>query len=140
MRNLENRLIHLTNDAIQKKGEEYGKFESCNKVSFADFEKYLEGSSQEEVDKFNNYTKSQMKEIAKILIESVGEKINPARKQFCFEVKYYFYIVIWIRLHFGSESSTLFNRGKFESLSRGRWPGSWKNNSFIIRKYNKDSS
>jgi hypothetical protein len=32
LRNLENRLIHLTNDAIQKKSEEYGKFEYGNKV------------------------------------------------------------------------------------------------------------
>ena len=32
LKNLGNRLIHLTNDAIQKKGEEYGKFENSNKV------------------------------------------------------------------------------------------------------------
>lgn len=25
-------MTHLTNDAVQKKGEEYGKFESGNKV------------------------------------------------------------------------------------------------------------
>jgi len=31
----------LTNDAVQKKGEEYGKFENYNKISYADFEKYL---------------------------------------------------------------------------------------------------
>lgn len=29
---LENKMIHLTNDAVQKKGEEYGKYESGNKV------------------------------------------------------------------------------------------------------------
>lgn len=29
-------MIHLTNDAIQKKGEEYGKFEGNNKISFAE--------------------------------------------------------------------------------------------------------
>ena len=28
--------MHLTNDAIQKKGEEYGKFENCNKVTMAE--------------------------------------------------------------------------------------------------------
>ena len=28
-----NRLIHLTNDAIQKRSDDYGKFESGNKVS-----------------------------------------------------------------------------------------------------------
>lgn len=31
-KNLDNKLIHLTNDAVQKKGEDYGKFESGNKV------------------------------------------------------------------------------------------------------------
>ena len=37
----EDLFIHLTNDAIQKKSEDYGKFESSNKLSFLDFEKYL---------------------------------------------------------------------------------------------------
>ena len=32
LKNVDNRIIHLTNDAIQKKGEEYGKFEDGNKV------------------------------------------------------------------------------------------------------------
>lgn len=41
LKNLENKLIHLTNDAIQKKGEEYGRFEGCNKVSFAELERYI---------------------------------------------------------------------------------------------------
>ena len=31
------KIIHLTNDAIQNKGEEYGRFESGNKLSFRDF-------------------------------------------------------------------------------------------------------
>ena len=26
-------MVHLTNDAVQKKGEEYGKFENGNKVT-----------------------------------------------------------------------------------------------------------
>ena len=28
-------MIHLTNDAVQKKSEDYGRFESGNKVSFS---------------------------------------------------------------------------------------------------------
>ena len=31
-KNDKNRMIHLTNDAVQKKGDDYGKFESGNKV------------------------------------------------------------------------------------------------------------
>lgn len=35
-------MIHLTNDAVQKRGDDYGKFESGNKLSYAEFQKYLE--------------------------------------------------------------------------------------------------
>lgn len=37
MNNVTNRLVHLTNDAVQKRGADYGKFESGNKVSYNDF-------------------------------------------------------------------------------------------------------
>ena len=33
--------IHLTNDAIQKYSENYGKFENSNKLTFKYFQKYL---------------------------------------------------------------------------------------------------
>ena len=32
LKNVENKLIHLTNDAVQKKGDDYGKYEDGNKV------------------------------------------------------------------------------------------------------------
>ena len=32
--NLANKMIHLTNDAIQKNGDGYGKFENGNKVYY----------------------------------------------------------------------------------------------------------
>ena len=35
--NLANRMIHLTNDAVYKKCEEYGKFENGNKISYGEF-------------------------------------------------------------------------------------------------------
>jgi hypothetical protein len=34
-------MVHLTNDAIQKNSDQYGKFEGGNKVSFNEFEKYI---------------------------------------------------------------------------------------------------
>lgn len=33
IKNANNRMIHLTNDAVQKKSEDYGKYENGNKVS-----------------------------------------------------------------------------------------------------------
>lgn len=35
-------MVHLTNDAVQKKGEDYGRFERGNKVSFEEFAQYVE--------------------------------------------------------------------------------------------------
>jgi len=35
----------LTNDAVQKKSEDYGKYENGNKVSYTDFQKYLEANN-----------------------------------------------------------------------------------------------
>ena len=37
----DNRLIHLTNDAVQKNSADYGKYESANKISYHDFDKHL---------------------------------------------------------------------------------------------------
>ncbi len=45
LKNLSNKAVHLTNDAVQQKEEDYGKFESGNKLSFSEFQKYLDGTS-----------------------------------------------------------------------------------------------
>ena len=34
---LSNRFVHLTNDAVQKKAQDYGKFEAGNKISYNEF-------------------------------------------------------------------------------------------------------
>ena len=38
---LSNKLIHLTNDAVQKKADDYGRHEIGNKISFRDYQLYL---------------------------------------------------------------------------------------------------
>ena len=40
--NLSNKLVHLTNDAIQKHNKDYGKYEIGNKMSYPDFQTYLD--------------------------------------------------------------------------------------------------
>lgn len=45
LKDLADKHTHLTNDAIQKKSEDYGKFEKGNKLSFKHFQKYLDGIS-----------------------------------------------------------------------------------------------
>ena len=34
---LSNKFVHLTNDAVQKKAQDYGKFEAGNKISYNEF-------------------------------------------------------------------------------------------------------
>lgn len=42
LEDLDDNMIHLTNDAVQKHAEEYGKFELANKLSYDEFQKYLD--------------------------------------------------------------------------------------------------
>ena len=37
LKNVQNRYVHLTNDAVQKRLDDYGKFESGNKLSYPEF-------------------------------------------------------------------------------------------------------
>ena len=39
--NLQNKFIHLVNDAVQKYSEDYGKYEPGNKLSYEQFQKFL---------------------------------------------------------------------------------------------------
>ena len=36
------RFVHLTNDAVQKHSDTYGKHEQGNKISFNEFQRYLD--------------------------------------------------------------------------------------------------
>jgi len=40
--NLADRLIHLTNDAVQKKDKNYGKYEVGNKMSYIELQIYID--------------------------------------------------------------------------------------------------
>lgn len=37
-------MVHLTNDAIQKHGPDFGRYERANKLSYADLHKYIEST------------------------------------------------------------------------------------------------
>lgn len=41
LKNIDNKYVHLTNDAVQKYSQDYGKFENGNKVSYEDFKTLL---------------------------------------------------------------------------------------------------
>lgn len=82
LKNANNKLIHLTNDAIQKKAEDYGKHEPFNKVSIEDLAKFIE--SEKNYDYFKEI-QEKMKSIATVAVKSVFTQINQQNiKENCF--------------------------------------------------------
>lgn len=85
IKNTKDLFTHLTNDAVQKNGQDYGKFEKGNKVSYADFQKYLTNSLGLDVD-FNSQILTKMKELATDSIKATYSLLDPERKQHNFEL------------------------------------------------------
>lgn len=79
--------IHLTNDAIQKETGRYGKFEPGNKLSFAEFQRYLDGLTPygRNLDFFNIMI-PRMKDIAAEAVKSSFMFLDETRKENNFEV------------------------------------------------------
>ena len=42
--------MHLTNDAIQKGSDDYGKFENANKLSLQDFDRFFNSRQEDQMD------------------------------------------------------------------------------------------
>lgn len=84
--NLSNRMIHLTNDAVQKKDEDYGKYESSNKLSYDDFQKYIDANHASMKINFVNDILPKAKKVMEDTIKAVFNKIDPQRKQCSFEI------------------------------------------------------
>lgn len=85
-KDISNSLIHLTNDAIQKYSEEYGKFEDGNKLSYKDFQRYLDFHCSEKKVNFVRDTVPIIKGLIKDTIEAVYLKIDPKRRLNCMEI------------------------------------------------------
>lgn len=88
--NLSSSFIHLTNNAIQKEGTEYGKFEDGNQMSFKQFQEYL-------LSHFGNIRLSSIVTIMKSQIITsllaVKGKLNPNNRLGCFEIFGYDFII-----------------------------------------------
>lgn len=89
---LENEYVHLTNNAIQKNSPNYCEFEDGNQLSFEDFKKYLKNQGKPE-DFFEKVILKKMKNYTKISLESIKKRLNPNKKNHCFEIFGYDYIL-----------------------------------------------
>jgi len=62
----------LTNDAVQKQSNDYGKFESGNKISYSDFEKIIQ---KEKGISFYNKLLPKIKKRVSDTFKSAGKKL-----------------------------------------------------------------
>ena len=87
-----NRYIHLTNDAVQKKSDDYGKFESGNKLSYPDFQKYLQTAYPSTVD-FWTHIWPQIRRLMTETFRAAAHHLDPHRRRHTFEVLGYDFMV-----------------------------------------------
>jgi len=90
--------VHLTNNAVQKYGKNYGKHENGNIISLNDLEKYI---PEDKPEITVAGIKQRIKEIIKMTMESVKTKLNANGRKFCFEVFGYDFILdvdfnVWV--------------------------------------------
>ena len=78
--------IHLTNDAIQKNNDSYGKYEKGNKLSYTDFQKYLDSSYKGRNFDFFNKMLPKMRDIASDAIRSSYFLLDSDRRANNFEI------------------------------------------------------
>ena len=70
MNQIDDRLIHLTNDAVQKQAHDYGKFESGNKLSYQEFDRIL---AKERGISFLQKVVPRIKQAVKDMFEATGQ-------------------------------------------------------------------
>lgn len=91
LKNVSNRYVHLTNDAVQKKLDDYGKFESGNKLSYHEFQKYLD--SQGIKCDFVKDVTTKMRQLVQDSMRAVSRKVDPHRKHASFEIFGYDFMI-----------------------------------------------
>ena len=75
-----NKFIHLTNDAVQKQSEDYGKFEFGNKVSFTEYQEYLNLTVPKLNIDFKHHIFSQIRRIMQDSIRACYNILDPQKR------------------------------------------------------------
>lgn len=84
--NLGNKLVHLTNDAVQKRSEDYGKFEPGNKLSFNEFQMFIDKNYPDLNICFERDILPQMNKMTVDIFRACHGKLDPKRRLHCMEV------------------------------------------------------
>ena len=83
---LDNKYIHLTNDAVQKKSKDYGRFEFANKLSYSEFQRYLNNLRPKVSVNFYEEVVEKMKKMVKDTILAVFKKLDFRKRAHGFEI------------------------------------------------------
>jgi len=78
--------VHITNYSFQKHCLNFQKFELGNEVPFHDFQKYLDLEYKDQKINVKEHIMNQVKYIVELTMKSVKDKINPNKRNFCFEI------------------------------------------------------
>ena len=77
--------IHLTNDAVQKKFRNYSRYENSNKLSYEEFQRYLNTTHNGKYN-FRERIIPEMKEMALDSVKSIYLSMAPDRQMHNFEI------------------------------------------------------
>ena len=91
--NFNNKFVHLTNNAIQKTSKQYSSYEDGNQLSFDDFQEYLTKMHPNKNISVRDEIVTLMKSIIKKTLFSSRKKINAERRNLCFEIFGYDFII-----------------------------------------------
>ena len=81
-----NNLIHLTNDAVQKHSEDYGKYEDNNKMSYKDLQRYFDFHVSDKNINFFSSILPKIKSIVKDTIHATFLKLDTNKRVNCMEI------------------------------------------------------
>jgi tubulin---tyrosine ligase len=93
LEDLGNSMIHLTNDAVQKYDEDYGKYELANKLSYDEFQKYLDANYEHLSIDFRRDLLPQIRLIITDTMKAAYGKIDPYKRENTFEIMGYDFMI-----------------------------------------------
>jgi len=85
--------VHLTNNAIQKHAEDYGRYEDGNQLSFDSFQEYIDSRDDIPKTDFKKSTLPRIKEMIVTSLKAAQNKLNPYDRSFCFEIFGYDFMI-----------------------------------------------
>ena len=95
LKHVSDKFTHLTNDAVQKTSEDYGKFEHGNKVTYPEFQRYLDQTSPDPPASFLDCTLPLIKRLIQDSIKATFCRIDPKRRCHSFEILGYDFMLDW---------------------------------------------